>query len=385
MYKNMEKIKLKSRNITYKCLKTNVFLLISTFSFSLFSCLQTNENNISLNINKYIKEEGIVVPQINLRINDTTYFYAKESYENNLIPIFKYQLKDDSSKFLYSYNDNNSYSFDFETNSYNVYGSVEGIFDTYKCYYLGEIGYLSSSCSLKLYEESNFLEIKIDNKKNCSLSSADYKSLVESEKSKRVQDKDDLIETLNSQTNRLSSFETYSIYLDLNFYDNLEYIDKATNENISKQIVKKSRNGKYSSSYVACFGDYGTTYILGGKNNVFEVNKFSNGKEEKYLPISSSTTNVTINNENYQNSYEVLGEVLLEVSPSIDYDSDICNHFELNYRNYNMSEEDFSKFMNQNVIEYSINDEKYSINTKKAVSYSENIKEYGSYIFINVE
>ena len=82
---------------------------------------------------------------------------------------------------------------------------------------------------------------------------------------------------------------------------------------------------------------------------------------------------------------EYYGEVLLEVSPSLNYDELICNHLESNYSNLSMDEDNYSKFINQNTIKYSIDNQNYYFNTKSSVSYSESVEEYDSFLFINVK
>lgn len=337
------------------------------------------------NIKKCIKGEGVELQKIILNKNNSPFYFIKEAFENEMIAIYKYELKDNNQKYLYSYNDKNSFNFDYETNSYLVYGIVDGVYGSYSCSYVGEIGCLSSSCKIKLYEESNFVEIEINNKKNVSLNNDDYQTIIDNEIVQKVNEKENLINTINSQSNQLSLCATYTFYIDLNSFDSYEYNIIDNNESVCKDVVKQGRTGEYSSSYFSCFGDGNVTYILGGKNNALEVNKFTNGADEKYIPLSTTIKTISINNESYEKSSEYLGEVLMEVNPSIDFDKCICNHLESNYSNLSMNEEDYLKFINQNIIQYSFKNKDYYIKTKEPVSYSESIEEYGSYVFINVQ
>lgn len=361
-----------------------VMSILSLIALSYLSSCNNSLKNDYDNIKEYIKGEAIDVKRIDLFKNNMIFFFNQESFQKEMIPVYKYQLKDNTNEYLYSYNDKNSYSYDYEKDAYLVYGSFNGVYDAYYCSYIGEIGYLSSSCSIKLYEESNFLEIEIDNKKNESLNINDYHAIINNEINNMMNEKDELIQTINTQSNQLSLSATYTFYIDLNSFESFDYAIGDSNDSIHKNVVKQDRIGTYASSYFSCFGESNITYILGGKSNVLEVSKFAYGKDEKYLPLSSTINTITINNQLYENTSGHYGEVLIEVSPSFDYEKCICNHLESNYRNLSMSEEDYSKFINQRVIKYSLNNTNYYINTKESVSYSENIGEYGSYIFINV-
>ncbi len=362
-------------------------LISMAFLPFLSSCNSNSLENPSRlpNIREAIKGEKVSLIRIDLRKNDTMYYFNQESFQNESISIYKYQLRSNSNKYLYSYNDKNSFSFDYETNSYLVYGMIDGVFDSYLCTYVGEIGQLSSLCNINLYEESNFVEIEIENKKNISLNSNDYNTIVNNELNQKGNEKEDLIQTLNHQCNQLSLCATYTLYIDLNCFDSYEYTPFEYNGVITKNVKKQKRTSSYSASYFSCIDKRKVTYIIGGKNNVLEVSKFTNGSDEKYLPLSTTINSIIIENESYENSTEYLGEVIVEVYPSLNYEKSICNHIESNYNNLSMSEDNYSKFINQNSIEYSIDNNDYYINTKKSVSYSENVGEYGAFIFINVQ
>ena len=368
-------------------MKKYILLIISVLSFvSLVGC-KSNEKTI----NEYLKGKSISLSSVRLNDGSNVFELDVNCFNNSKdIVVYKYKLIDED-KYIYSHVYNKRVDDTPSTiHEVNAYMDGELSLQTYQCYFIGEAGLLTSEYELNYYIDSNYLELKSNLNINKTLSKEDYQNYCNQVGFfSDTNENSTIISIFQNPDWKQDAVKNIDYFLDLNSYDEIEYLTKTSNDFEKKIIERVERKGTVSSDYFITYQNDNVTFCLGGKNNVLDVAKYSLGEDIKYIPYQSGVmlprTTLMINDKEYEYESIYCGSVLLEVNTHFNYDKWILNYEELNYRPCIFEEDEFSLFKRQGKITYILGENTHIIQTNSTSKFVENINETQHIAFVDVD